>query len=189
MDGPAGRSGHLDSRTLEARVAGVTLDLPGGWLTAESLSDPARAAALGGDARRALDILVAEFAGSDGVAIDFAPVLAAVSKSADRLGPVIPTRGIVVDVDEPMASTAASHTAAQIGGVYTRLWVDDTEWAAEILSPSRYGADDMRLAMYLVGYEDRTVLAVATATPDLFDTGVFRSIMRTIRTTRNTAAG
>ena len=40
------------------------------------------------------------------------------------------------------------------------------EWAAEIVSPSKWGPDDMGLAMYLVGYEDKTVLAVATATAE-----------------------
>ena len=87
-----------------------------------------------------------------------------------------------------MASTAARHTAAVIGGAYTRLAVEDAEWAAEIVSPSKWGPDDMGLAMYLVGYEDRTVLAVGTATPDLFDTDVFRSIIGTMRATRSAVA-
>ena len=187
MDGSMAMARLTAGGVLEARAAGVALDLPGGWLPAGSLSDRELSDALGGDAAAALRVLAGEFGRSDGLALDFSPVLAAVADQGDATAPV-PVRGIVVDVEEPMASTAARHTADQIGGVYTRLDVEDAEWAAEIVSPSKWGPDDMGMAMYLVGYEDRTILAVATATKDLFDTGLFRSIMRTMRTTGSAVA-
>ena len=172
---------------FDASKAAISLTLPAGWASKVALTDPALVASL----RHNTDLKsvakkVSELDETDGCALDFGPAISALKAALIAENAVLPatlsSRCIVIDVDEPMASIAGRNTAADMGGVYTPLSVEGADWAAEILTTT---ADDegvpLGMAMYLLGYEDRTALIAGVASLDIFDVDIFRSIIQTAR--------
>ena len=175
--------GALDSPA----AGGVTVALPGGWISSAALSDPAMAAMVGEGPRKAVEELAQIFRrdiDADLVwAVDFLPFLSVIkSVPAGAAMPEMDIRFIVVIDDQDTKSPAEIRKlAAGMSGVYAPLAVEGADWAAEMRASGESDGKQIGMAVFWVGYEHGAAMIIFAAPLPLFDADVFRGIAKTIK--------